>query len=49
MLMLIGYAVVLAAQILMLNNMDYNMQYIFISVLFLIGYALVFYKVKGGE
>ena len=46
---LIGYAIVLASEILMLGTMKYDMRYIMISVLFLIGYALIFYRFDEGD
>ena len=45
MLMLIGYAMVLASQ-LILYRIVYDVRYFVISVLFLIGYALIFWN-KG--
>lgn len=44
---LIGYAMVLASQILLLNAIEYDGRYLIISLLFLLGYALIFYNGKG--
>lgn len=42
--LLIGYAIVLASQMLLLKSIEYDGRYLIISLLFMIGYALIFWK-----
>lgn len=44
--LILGYAMVLASQ-LILYRIVYDVRYFVISVLFLIGYALIFYRGEG--
>ena len=49
MLVVLGYAMVLASQLALLSVIEFGWKYLLMSVLFLAGYALIFYSGKGVE